>query len=90
MLKPLMEKYDSFVVTEETLYQAKVEGQKMYYLKQVNRREPGFLPKMLGNTIRSLRIYREEKPDVVICTGVLATIPLCLIAKFHKKKAHLH
>ena len=29
MLKPLMEKYDSFVVTEQTDYKAFIKGQKM-------------------------------------------------------------
>lgn len=29
MLKPLMEKYSSFVVTEETLYNTKIENEKM-------------------------------------------------------------
>ena len=43
MLKPLMEKYDSFVLTEKTNYQAQEKGQKTYYLKQVNRREKAFL-----------------------------------------------
>lgn len=86
MLKPLMEKYDSFVITEETLYMAKVEGQRMYYMKQVNRKEIACIAKMIVNTYRSLKIYRKEKPDVVICTGVLAVIPMCLIAKLHGKK----
>lgn len=86
MLKPLMEKYDSFVITEETSYKAKVKGQKMYYLKQVNRKEKIFIPRMITNTFRTLKIYRKEKPDVVICTGVLAMIPMCLIAKLHGKK----
>lgn len=86
MLKPLMEKYDSFVVTEETLYKAAISGEKTYYLKQVNRRERSFLPRMIANACRSLRIFLKEKPDVVISTGVLATIPICLIAKAAGKK----
>ena len=86
MLKPLMEKYDSFVITEETLYKVKINGEKMYYMKQVNRKEKTFIPRMLANTIRSLKIYLEEKPDVVICTGVLAMIPICLISKLAGKK----
>lgn len=86
MLKPLMEKYDSFVLTEETSYKTMIKGQKMYYVKQVNRKEKSFILRMIGNTIRSLKIYRKEKPDVVICTGVLAMIPICLIAKFHGKQ----
>ena len=86
MLRPLMEKYDSFVITEETSYKVKIEGQKMYYVKQVNRKEKTFIPRMIANTFRSLKIYRKEKPDVVISIGVLATIPICLIAKLHGKK----
>ncbi len=86
MLKPLMEKYDSIVITEETRYKAKIHDQKMYYMKQVNRKEKTFFPYMIINTIRSLKIYRKEKPDVVICTGVLAMIPICLIAKLSGKK----
>lgn len=39
MLKPLMEEYDSFVVTEQTDYSAKAKGEKTYYMSQVNRRE---------------------------------------------------
>lgn len=86
MLKPLMEKYDSFVITEKTAYESKVKGQKMYYMKQVNRKEKSFIPRMISNTFRSLKIYGKEKPDVVICTGVLAMIPMCLIAKLYGKK----
>jgi UDP-N-acetylglucosamine:LPS N-acetylglucosamine transferase len=86
MLKPLMEKYESFIITEETLYNVTVEGMKMYYVMQVNRKEKSFLSRMLMNFLRSIRIYLKEKPDVVICTGVLAMIPICLIAKIAGKK----
>lgn len=84
MLKPLMEKYHGFIVTEDTGY-AFDTGIKTYRLKQVNRRERLFIPRMLGNCLRSLRIYLKEKPDAIICTGVLATIPLCMICKMAGK-----
>lgn len=86
MLKPLMEKYDSFILAEKTLYGAEVKGEKTYYLKQVNRKEASFLPRMIYNGFKSLSIYRKEKPDLVICTGVLAMIPMCLLAKLFGKK----
>lgn len=79
MLKPLMEKYDSFVITEKTDYSAEAKGEKTYYMKQVNRREKDFIWRMIQNAWKSIGIYRKEKPDVVICTGVLAMIPICLI-----------
>ena len=37
MMRPLMEKYPSFVMTEKTAYRAEISGQKTYYLHQVNR-----------------------------------------------------
>lgn len=86
MLKPLMEKYDSFVLTEKTDYVSAVKGQKMYYLLQVNRREKSFIVRMIWNVFRSLWIYLKENPDVVVCTGVLAMIPMCLLAKLFGKK----
>ena len=86
MLKPLMEQHDSFVITEETAYKAEVKGQRMYYMKMVNRKEASFLPRMLVNVFRSLKIWVREKPDAVICTGVLAMIPMCLLAKLMGKK----
>lgn len=86
MLKPLMDKYDSFIITEETLYQVKSGNEKVYYMKQVNRKEKTFIPQMIVNVLRSIKIYIQEKPDVVICTGVLAMIPTCLIAKLAGKK----
>ena len=85
MLKPLMEKYNSIVITEETAYKVK-NTEKVYYMKQVNRREKGFISNMVLNFWRSLKIYFKEKPDAVICTGVLAMIPICLIAKLMRKK----
>lgn len=86
MLKPLMERHDSFIITEKTDYSATVKGMKTYYMLQVNRKEKSFFFRMIANLIRSIKIYAKEKPDAVICTGVLATIPICLIAKVMGKK----
>lgn len=86
MLKPLMDKYDSFILTEKTLYDSAEKNEKTYYLKQVNRREFLFIIRMLENLFLSLGIFAKEKPDIVICTGVLAMIPMCIIAKLCGKK----
>ena len=58
----------------------------MYYLKQINRKDRFVLFFLLANFFKSLKIFLAEKPDVVICTGVLAMIPMCLIAKAVGKK----
>lgn len=86
MLKPLMEKYESFIITEETVYKSNINGEKIYYMKQVNRKEKTFILGMIVNFSRSLAVFLKEKPDIVICTGVLAMIPICLIAKMAHKK----
>jgi UDP-N-acetylglucosamine:LPS N-acetylglucosamine transferase len=86
MLKPLMDKYDSFIVTEETKYSVIDNNKKVYYLKQVNRHEKTFIIRMLVNTYRSIKLFIKEKPDIVISTGALATIPTCLISKLFRKK----
>ena len=84
MLKPLMERYDSFVLTEKTEYVGVSSSTKIYYLLQVNREEKFFVIKMLINLMKSLKVFLKERPNVVICTGVLSMIPICLICKLFK------
>ena len=86
MLKPLMEKYESVLVTEKTGYGAGKLDVKTYYVKQINRKELLFILKFIVNSFKSLGIIIKEKPDVMITTGVLATIPLALLMKLFKKK----
>lgn len=86
MLKTLMEKYDSFVVTEKTNYSVSNDSLPFYYLKQVNRHEFKFILYMILNTINTIAIFAKENPDIIISTGALATIPMCLIAKLFRKK----
>lgn len=86
MLKPLMDEYESCVVTEKTEYRASIKGQKMYYIHQVNRKEKTMPFWMIMNTFKCIRILLVEKPDIVITTGVLAVIPLCLLAKLFGKR----
>lgn len=86
MLKPLMDKYESFIITEKTDYSVIKDDRKIYYLKQVNRHEKSFIFKMIDNSIKSIKIFLKEKPDVIISTGALSTIPICIFAKILKRK----
>ena len=86
MLRPIMDRNDSFIITEKTSYEPVKDVGKIYYLSQINRREKTWAFKILLDTIKSLEIFIKEKPDVVISTGALATIPICLIAKVFRKK----
>lgn len=86
MLKPMFEKYESILLTERTDYAVGIQNITTYFVKQINRKELSFIPRLIGNTFRSFRIYHKEKPDVMITTGVLAIIPMALIMKLHGKK----
>lgn len=86
MLRPLMDKYDSFILTEKTGYAVQPDGRRTYYLPQVNRKEKTWLFAMLKNACKTLKIFFKERPDAIICTGVLAMIPMCLLCKLFGKK----
>lgn len=90
MLKPLMDKYDSFLITERTSYEIKLNDEKIYYLHQVNRKDRSLPIKMIWNSILSFYFFIKERPNVVITTGVLAVIPMCFIVKlFHGKLIYI-
>lgn len=73
-----MERYESFILTERTGYGASLPV-RAHYVLQINRHELGFLPRMVANAFASLVCWLRERPDVIVCTGVLATIPFCII-----------
>ena len=81
MLRPIMEKYDSFIVTEKTSYKITVKNKKIYYMHQVNRKERLFPLWMIINVFKAFEILIKERPNIIIITGVLAMIPLCFLVK---------
>lgn len=85
-LEPLMQKYDSFVLTERTEYTINSKEHKVYYVRQINRKEKGWKKNLIYILGETLKIIQKEKPDVVICTGVLAMIPMCLLCKLRGGK----
>lgn len=86
MLKKLMDKYDSFILTEKTSYSVNVENKRIYFIPQVNRKEHLFLLKIIYNFIISFFLFIKERPNIVITTGVLSMIPICLLAKLFRRK----
>lgn len=86
MLKPLMEKYESILLTEKTDYSAGDSGIKTYYVGQINRKELLFIPKLIANGFKALSIIIKEKPDIMITTGVLAVVPMALLMKLFDRK----
>lgn len=85
MLKKIEKNNDIFIVTEITKYN-KNDKKINYFVPQVNRKEPLFILKMIAIFAKSIYIFFKEKPDAIISTGVLATIPMILIGHTFKKK----
>lgn len=85
MLTGLKDKYNIFITTEKTKYN-KNDKKINHYVLQVNRKEPFFILKMGLIFVKSLFIYFNDRPDVVISTGALASIPMMIIGHCFKKK----
>ena len=81
-LAPLINEYSGFFVTEKT----PINNKANYYLLQVNRKQISSIPKILVNCFISLRIMFREKPNIIISTGALCTVPMCIIGRLLNKK----
>ena len=81
-----IDQYDSFVVTEKVSYDLGIKNKRIYFLQQINRKSILFPFIYLRNYFKSRKIFKIENPDIVISTGVLATISFCKYAKKKHKK----
>ena len=81
-LKPLIEKYDGFLVTEKT----PIPADAKYFMIQTDLKDKLMPFKMIVNSFRAIRIWIKEKPDYIITTGTMVAYPFYLMAVlFHKK-----
>jgi len=72
------------LLTEDVHYTLQFRQKRIYYVPQVNRRDPLCLIKLMRICWISLCALLREKPDYVISTGALAALPVCLISRtFH-------
>lgn len=85
-LKSLADKYDSFIITEKTNFDIDLFSPNIYFVDQINRHENKFLLHFIKLFFKSMKIFDKEKPECIISTGALATVPICIIAKLRRKK----
>ncbi len=81
-LQPLIDKYDGFMVTEKTQFEANAK----YKMKQTDLKDKLMIPKMIWNSFCALIIWIKERPDFVITTGTMVAYPFYLLAVLFKKK----
>lgn len=85
-LRELWGEYDCFLVTESGPFPVPPLCERAYYVPQIQRKQP-FLPlRLIGLSFRSASILFHEKPDCIISTGALSTVPICLLGKLMGKK----
>lgn len=82
MLKPLMKKYESCIVTERVSTSDKAD----YYMIQISHTDKLIIFKFMADFLMSLRIWLKEKPDFVVSTGSMVVLPFVILAKLTRKK----
>ena len=81
-LKPLIDKYDGFMVTERTPF---VKGCS-YLMVQTDLKDKLMPAKMLVNGVHACAIWAKERPDIVVTTGTMVAYPFYLLAVLFRKK----
>lgn len=81
-LAPLIKKYDGFMVTEKTQFNADAK----YLMIQTDLKDRLMIPKMIVNSIVAIKIWLKERPDFVITTGTMVAYPFYLMAVMTHKK----
>lgn len=85
-LKQLKEKYDYFYVVQKTETNKKMKEKHYFISENTKHNNVQFALKSILIFFQSIKIFWKEKPDVIICTGAGATIPMCYVGKMFRKK----
>lgn len=80
-------KYDIFYVIPYSKVSSENEKMRKYFIKDIKREfHISFFCGIIQNLLKSWWILKRERPDVVISTGALAALPICLICKMYNTK----
>lgn len=82
MMKPLMDKYDSRIITEKMLSAGKAD----YYMIQISHTDKLIVFKLIGDMFKAIRIWIKEKPEYIVSTGSMIFLPFAFLARLTKKK----
>ena len=86
-LKSIMNKYDSYLITEKTKSLKEEYKDKISYLIYGTKHNMLTYPfKLLANCFKSLYFYFKIKPDVIVTTGAHSAGPMCCIGKIFGSK----
>ena len=88
-LKPLFNKYNSYIVTEKTksTIDLKYKYQKINYLVYGTKDHLfSYIFKFIYNFIKSLILFIKIRPKVIVTTGTHTAVPMCYIGKLFFRK----
>ena len=78
-------KCEYFLITERLPGECRNRS-RVYYVDQINRKEPLAFFKIIKLFYVGRKILKKEKPDYFISTGALISIPILLLGKLYGKK----
>ena len=81
-LRPLIDKYDGFMVTEKTKFNIDAN----YFMQATDLKDKWVMPKMVWNGFYALFIWIKHRPDFVLTTGTIVAYPFYILSIIFKKK----
>lgn len=88
-LKPLIKKYNSYIITEKTKSNLSLKDKfdKVYYLIYGTKKNLfTYFFKFSFNILKSLFLFMKIRPNVIITTGTHTAVPMCYIGKIFGSK----
>lgn len=85
-LRTIAEANDTIFVTEAGSQADEFKGGRVMTYPQINRRQKGFFMSFMKLMKQASALIKKEKPDAVISTGALVSVPFCIAAKLHGAK----
>lgn len=88
-LKPLMNEYDSYLITEKTKSNLSLKDKfdKVYFLVYGTKKNLfTYLFKFSFNILKSLILFIKIRPNAIVTTGTHTAVPMCYIAKLFRCK----
>ena len=88
-LKPLMQEYDSYLITEKTKSNISLKNKfnNVYYLVYGTKKNLFKYLFVFGfNILKSLYLFIKIRPNVIVTTGTHTAVPMCYIGKLFRSK----
>lgn len=84
MLKPLSDSFSLVFITEKVPYDLNLKD--ALFTQQLNRKDGLLLLKFLKAMFYAFKITSDKKPEAIISTGALSSLPFLIVGKMMKKK----